>query len=204
MGRNKNLTGIRFGRLIALKELYRNKNLKYVWLCQCDCGKTKEVVDGSLKNGDIKSCGCLHREIITKHKGSHLKEYRVWADMIQRCTNPNISNYRFYGGKGVSVCDRWKSSFQFFLSDMGSIPGVGYSIERNDSKGNYEPANCRWATRKEQDANKTTNRIIEYNGEKFHLLEWARKLDVKYQSLRCYLKRHTFDEAYKHYYKKAQ
>lgn len=202
MSWNKNLTGIRFGRLVAISQLYRNKNLKYVWLCRCDCGNMKEVVDASLKNGDIKSCGCLAIEAVSKHNKSNTKEYRVWADMIQRCTNPKSNNYKFYGAKGISVCDIWVKSFEEFYKDMGPKPGVNFSIDRIDCAGNYNKSNCRWATREEQDANRTSSRIIEYNGNKYHLLKWARVLNITYQSLRGYLKTHTFEEAFIHYTKK--
>ena len=126
MSRFIDLTGERFGRLVVLKRVANNKHEQSMWACKCDCGKEKIILGYHLKSGDTKSCGCLAREQLiqrsTKHghhkNGKSSKIYAVWAEMIQRCTNPNHKAYHNYGGRGIKVCSRWKK-FENFLKDMG-------------------------------------------------------------------------------------
>lgn len=173
------LTGTRFGRLVVLQR--HEPSGRYTkWTCKCDCGNLKTVHASSLKNGDTKSCGCLFREETSKrfsnrkdritHGMSRSPEYRVWASMIDRCKNLRGKRYANYGGRGISVCDRWMI-FENFITDMGERPDVGYSIERKNNDGNYEPSNCRWATRKEQDYNKSSTIMLDYKGSKITTLE---------------------------------
>lgn len=139
-----------------------------MWECLCECG-TKHVVCGtSLRNGAIKSCGCLHREAAAiqgvnsrTHGMTGTRQYRVWTNMQSRCYNKNASSYRNYGARGIVVCDRWRSSFELFWEDMrlGYMPGL--QIERKDVNGNYEPENCTWATPKEQARNTRQNILID-------------------------------------------
>jgi hypothetical protein len=154
------LTGHRFGRLIALRRTYENK--RSMWLCRCDCGESKLVPYASLAYGLTRSCGCLQRELISKRTFRHGEarspgreetvEYKTWAAMLGRCRNPKHQAYKNYGGRGITVCDRWLT-FENFLADMGRRPSKELSIDRINNDGNYEPGNCRWATRKEQIAN---------------------------------------------------
>ena len=155
-----NLIGQRFGRLIVLAE---NGQYRYhvLWLCVCDCGQFVTVRGNALRTGDTQSCGCFQREEArlkvmlrnAKHgqavKGKTAPEYRVWASMIQRCTNPNDKSWRYYGGRGIRVCDRWLGSFEDWRADMGARP-EGLTLDRIDNDGNYEPSNCRWATWQQQ------------------------------------------------------
>lgn len=178
------LTGERFERLLVVRPLGR-KGGSIVWLCRCDCGRDVEVRSGGLRNGGTKSCGCWKRDMaakrVTKHGMSnsgpdHCSEYTIWAGMIQRCHNPNSRNYPDYGGRGVEVCAAWRESFARFLADVGRRPSPLHSLDRHpDSDGNYEPDNCRWATRKEQARNRRSNNVLEYGGKSLTLAEWAER-----------------------------
>lgn len=135
------------------------------FLCRCECGAEK-VVDGpSLRIGATRSCGCLQSELVTERRTKHgdtsreggrkiPPEYTAWTSMKNRCTNPKCQRYKIYGGRGIKVCARWTESYEAFLADVGRRPGAGYSIDRIDTDGDYEPGNVRWATRSEQMLNR--------------------------------------------------
>lgn len=140
------IAGQRFGKVVALREAGVVGG-HATWWIRCDCGVEKVVPGSSLRSGNQKSCGCG----IRTHNLSRTRTYKSWQMMRQRCTNPNFRSYSYCGAKGVRVCDRW-SKFENFYADMGERP-AGCSIDRIDPFGDYEPSNCRWATRAEQDAN---------------------------------------------------
>lgn len=161
-----NLSGQRFGRLIALEWVSTNKQGNSEWLCVCDCGKEVIVNSQKLKSGQTKSCGCLSRELTIKRNLGGFKYnarknriYRIYYGMKTRCYNPNEPSYHRYGGRGISICDEWLNSFETFQKWALSH---GYrndlSIDRINNDGNYEPSNCRWATAKEQANNRSTNK----------------------------------------------
>jgi hypothetical protein len=152
----KDLKGQRFTRLLVICQIriFKRKNVR--WRCLCDCGKYKTVQSGHLRAGDIKSCGCFRKDSRHGHtaNGKISTTYVSWYAMIRRCTKPNHDYYYLYGGRGITVCERWRKSFRAFLEDMGDKP-EGMSIDRwPNPAGNYEPGNCRWATRIEQARNK--------------------------------------------------
>lgn len=184
-----NLTGQRFGRVTVIGSAGSRsygQSMKSRWHCKCDCG-TEKVFDGSsLTTGDIVSCGCFARERIGKltatHRMTETRVYRIWQAMLTRCRNKNTINYANYGGRGITVCERWLS-FENFLADMGH-PEAGQSIDRINNDGNYEPQNCQWANRETQSRNKRNSRIISFNGETKTLGEWAKQLGMDQSSLR--------------------
>lgn len=148
--------------------------------CVCDCGTQTEVWASNLYTGNTKSCGCLKKTADGLSKVS--RDYYVWAGMLKRCYNERDEAFHNYGGRGIKVCEQWKESFAQFLADMGPRPR-GYSIERINNNGNYEPSNCRWATAMEQMGNTRKNVYLTFRGRTQHLSGWARELKLPYQTL---------------------
>lgn len=145
---------------------------KSVVACRCDCGTERQVRSDRLSRGETKSCGkCGVIGTRTLH------EYQVWRHMRERCSNPNQWHYHRYGGRGIKVCDRWKT-FANFYADMGPRPSTDHSLDRIDNDGDYSPENCRWATRHDQNRNRCNNRMFSLNGETLCLTDWATRLGI--------------------------
>ena len=164
------MTGQRFGRLTVIK-MDEITSSRQPWVCRCDCGVVKSIEGREMRRGRILSCGCLKDEKIRdrsiKHGLTKSRTHVIWVAMKQRCTNPKRNRYEIYGGRGITVCDRWMQSFENFLADMGEAP-EGLSLDRfPDMDGNYEPGNCRWATDVEQVYNR---RVISNAG--VHNVSW--------------------------------
>lgn len=185
------LSGKRYGKL-RVTDTYERRGYYTYWLCECDCGNKKYVCSSNLKNGSTKSCGCerfkkKHGELAN---GKHPRLYNIWSNMIARCYSQNASGYERYGGVGIRVCDEWRNSYKSFATWAREH---GYSedltIDRIDSKGNYEPFNCRWATRVEQQNNRKVNRMITYNGKDYTVAQLARHLGINQSTLRVRLYR---------------
>lgn len=150
-----------------------------MWLCKCDCGKTKVVADNALRGNLTKSCGCYRKTGVsgTKHGMSKTRVYHIWQGMVQRCTDPNHISAEYYSEQGVKVCERWRK-FENFFADMGEPPTEHHSIDRIKSEGNYEPRNCRWATSTEQANNTKSNTVVTIDGVSKTASAWAREYGV--------------------------
>lgn len=156
MGKRNDITGHRFGLLVAVQDVGKNKWGKREWLCRCDCGQQTIRDSALLIRGHTRSCGCAHGKLIglaqTTHGMTKTPMHRRWQNMIQRCTNQKVKEFKFYGAKGISVCERWLV-FENFYQDMGEAPldsdGNQMQIDRIDETGNYEPSNCQWLPKRD-------------------------------------------------------
>lgn len=188
-----NLAGQRFGKLVALGPVGRKRH-EIIWECRCDCGNETTVITNSLRSGATQSCGCLHRQRASEasltHGMSHDPIFYTWKSMKQRCANPNSATYGNYGGRGIDVCDEWQNSFVTFYSYVSSLPNYGkkgYTLDRENNDGNYEPGNMRWATRVEQNHNKRErrdSRLLTHNGKTQSMSKWIREAKITEGTLR--------------------
>lgn len=173
-----NLVGQKFGRLTVLERLGpRSKGNDVYWKCICDCGNYKETSTYSLTHHNCTSCGCYRKEVAGKTSSTHglskTPLYRVYKGMKNRCYNPNATGYERYGGRGISVCDKWLNDFRSFYEwNMSNGYCSGLSIDRIDYNGNYCPENCRWVDQKTQANNTCRNVVIKYEGETHTAAEW--------------------------------
>lgn len=177
MSRKIDLKGKKFGRLTVLEDVGRDKSKQVIWLCQCSCSddSTCEVRSSHLRSGHTQSCNCLQKErTIEAHKThGHCTKfnpsptYTAWHGVIQRCTNPNSKAYRYYGAKGITVCDRWLR-FENFLEDMGSKP-EGMTLDRINTYLGYYPENCRWATWEQQRHNRRASKKYYPDGKQLDI-----------------------------------
>lgn len=181
------ITGRRFGRWLVLRLAsdYPRRNEGAYWVCRCDCGSESVIRGSVLRKG--RSNGCLACSKRT-HNMSNSPEYRTWRMMLGRCADPRFHNYSLYGARGISVCEQWQL-FEAFLEDMGLRPSSSHSIDRIDNDGNYEPGNCRWATRVEQARNRSNSRMVEFQGTTQCLSAWAECLNIPRHVLQMRLDR---------------
>lgn len=177
-----NLRGQKFGRITFMRRSSSNKNK---WLAICDCGTRWEVEPSHVKAGRVKGCGCVNKICRTTHGFSKHPLYHTWLGVMDRCYNKGSFPYERYGGRGIYVCDRWKSMANF-ISDLSPRP-EGASLDRIDNDGPYSPENCRWATPLQQANNKRTNRFLTFKGVTKSLSEWARIIGVKRSTLNARL-----------------
>lgn len=182
----KDETGNPYGKLTVLS--YAGSNVKALkgayWNCLCECGGETVVCGRALRSGTIASCGCTKRAA----RGlSESAEYRVWHGMKRRCYDVRRRDYKYYGGRNVTVCDRWRESFVNFLDDMGLKPFAEATLERVDNNAGYEKSNCKWATWEEQKQNTRNVRKLTHNGETMSIGAWASKLGIDRSTLRLRL-----------------
>jgi hypothetical protein len=180
------LVGQVFDRLTVISFSHVNPKTKVHYLnCKCSCGKEVKIAQGHLPNGETRSCGCLMK---TQNSMSTSKEYHIWSGMISRCYKHTTKEFKYYGRRGISVCERWRESFLNFLEDMGKAP-AGKSLDRIDNNGNYNKENCRWATKREQSLNRRSNRFITFKNETMTIKEASEKFNYKYGTILSRLRR---------------
>lgn len=183
------LIGKVFFRFTVLERLPNTAQGRVQWLCRCQCGNSRSVLGTNLRRGQHKSCGCLRHDTrnITNFKHGRCKDstHRAWGRMLERCYQTHHKSFKHYGGRGIAVCERWRTSFLNFVADMGNRPS-GWTLERRDVNGDYSPDNCRWATLQEQALNKRNTPRLTAFGETKPLILWARdaRCSITYASLR--------------------
>lgn len=191
-----NLIGKRFGRLVVIEQIGKNKHGHILWLCRCDCGQEKIIRGGHLRDNKIKSCGCLNAELSSRRNTSHgcslTPIYHIWRSMNDRCNNPNDRGYHKYGERRIKVCWRWSNKnptgFENFYEDVDNPP-EGLTLDRINNNGNYEPGNWRWATPKEQSRNTRRNHLLPINGKEKCLAECSEIIGIKSATIRSRIKR---------------
>ncbi len=183
--------GDRYGKLKIIRPFRVGKIKK--WACRCKCGKITYQKAGDLVSGTVVSCGCKRTEVLlsinTTHGLSKIPEHKVWENMIVRCTNRNTPYWKHYGGRGIKVCERWLSSFPHFLEDVGRRPSSLHELDRYpNNDGNYEPGNCRWATRRQQLNNRRGTVRLTIKGETKTITEWSEISGINLKTIVCRLK----------------
>lgn len=198
MERVNTLLGMVFSRLTVLSEEPKlRKRSPRRWLCKCVCGKQIVAIQANLRNGHTRSCGCLLRDFSStnnlKHGKTGTPEFTTWVSMRGRCYNPNNHAFRDYGGRGITVCDSWRDSFEAFYSDMGPRPFPRASVDRIDNNGPYSPENCRWTDRLTQANNCRKNRFLSHDGLTLTLSQWAKRQGIRPGTLWMRLRRYGWD-----------
>lgn len=199
MGKMIDLTGQRFGRLKVISPAFKDKRNQWHWNCKCDCGNTKIIPGKNLRKGDTKSCGCIHseqiRKLMTKHGFSKTRLEQIRNDMQKRCYNPKRSSYKWYGGRGITICEEWRTNpASFYTWAIESGYEEHLTIERIDVNGNYCPENCKWVTQKEQKNNQRSNHLITYKGKTKTMAEWSELTGLSYSTIRSRQNRGWSDE----------
>lgn len=201
MKRN-DLTGQRFGKLVAVNSIYDRERRLTLWECKCDCGNMCLIRANSLSHGRVMSCGCLRKDSNKQNKTTHgmsrTRIYNTWHSMKARCYNPTSHNYGYYGKRGICVCDEWRTSFEkFYAWAIHNGYRADLTLDRIDSNGNYCPENCRWVTTRVQNNNRRVSLNITYNGRTQNLSDWCKELNLPY--IRIYQRivkyGYTFEDA---------
>lgn len=191
------LTGKRFGLLTVIGRGPNSKK-QLRWHCRCKCGGEKLAFGSALRGGSANNCGCLTASRISAKKTQHghapcdgkSPEYLAWSAMLRRCTNARQSNFKYYGGRGITICDRWRT-FANFLADLGPMPVEGgpWTVDRIDNNGDYKPSNCRWALRSTQANNKRSNRTLTHSNRTQTIALWSREIGLSVGTILGRLKR---------------
>ena len=176
-----NIIGKRFGKLVVIKLVQEGNVHHRKYLCLCDCGKTKVVSEDNLKRGHTKTCGCRNRGT---YGFSGTRLYSIWLGMLSRCENPNMKNYRYYGARGISVCEEWHNFENFRMWAICNGYKEGLTLDRINNYKQYSPSNCKWATMKEQTNHRRNSKLVTINGETHPISEWAKIVGIKEGTIR--------------------
>lgn len=178
----KDITDQKFGKLTVIKISGKSKSGNIKWLCKCDCGNTTEVIGSKLRNGYTKSCGCL--KFSAQAQGySATRLYQIWTNMHRRCYDSRHDNFKWYGAKGIFICDEWHQFMSFRTWALTNGYADNLSIDRINPKGIYEPSNCRWQTQKQQMNNVSSNKILYFEGKKYTQSEFADNFNLSYHTV---------------------
>lgn len=196
MTRPLQLEGMQFAELRVVGPADAQGRRGRYWFCECSCGKTTSVLGAKLVSGHTKSCGHLaHQGVPQTHGKTNTREYKIWAHIVQRCTNPKRVQYHRYGGRGIKICERWRNDFAAFFEDMGPAPFPDAQIDRKDNDGHYEPGNCRWVTPTENKRNRANAVRLTHGDLTLSLGEWSERLGVHIRALKTrYYRGWTPDE----------
>lgn len=181
--------GQRFGRWTLIRRDGVTAWGRPQWLVQCECGTSKSIEVSSIARGDSASCGCLQKQVATARWTTHglmgTRAHACWKSMKARCLNPLETGYKYWGGRGITICEKWLT-FEGFFEDMGEAP-EGMTIGRRDNDGNYEPGNCRWETQVQQQRNRRSNRRLSWRGETLCVSEWSERLGISRRTIQSRL-----------------
>jgi len=179
---------------LKTSNIFERRNGYVFWLCKCTCGNEKFMESSSLLNGGSISCGCARKKRIGDMSRTHGMSgtyiYKLWKQIKNRCYNEKTPCYKNYGGRGISVCERWLNSFEDFYTDIGERPSPAYSLDRADNNGDYTQENCRWATMGTQCNNRRSNIIITHDGKSLNIKQWSEYACVSYRTFRARLQDH--------------
>ena len=183
------LEGQRFGRWTVIEQCGVDHRGEKLYRCQCDCGNVGVVRSSSLRDGRSSSCGCFANELTSKRSKTHgmtnTRLFNIWSGMRSRCYSTTDYHYKWYGARGITMCDEWKNDFQTFYNwAISSGYDDGLSIDRIDNNGNYEPSNCRWTTHAEQMRNQGRNIMLTYNGKTLCAMDWSRETGLSDATIR--------------------
>ncbi|MBR5273592.1 MAG: hypothetical protein IKU25_09440 [Clostridia bacterium] len=198
MSKFKDLTGKKFALLTVISRAESRSNGTPYWNCVCDCGGKAIVSGNNLKFGGVKSCGCLLHKKHDTHHLSGTKLYYIWRGMLVRCYDENSNAYKYYGARGISVCEKWKNDFlSFYNWSISNGYKEGLTIDRTNNGLGYSPENCRWVDCKVQANNRAFCKKIEYNGEIKTLMQWCEELNLNYKRVhsRLYRLGWSFEDA---------
>lgn len=179
----KDMTGQRFGKLVVKELAGKDGRGECKWLCQCDCGNTTVVYGSHLRKGRTVSCGCVMRNAHASHRESRTRLYRIWQHMTSRCSNPKSDSYKYYGKRGITYCNEWKTYESFRDWAMANGYKDNLTIERIDVNGNYEPENCTWIPQTEQAKNTRKAIRITYDGITDTLRGWSKRMGIPKSTL---------------------
>lgn len=200
--KREDITGQRFGRLLVLEPLGK-KGRNFMWRARCDCGGERVAQAGNMRAGLTTSCGCLHKEAMVRTNQTHgysaggkkRSEYKIWGEMIRRCHKPKSWNFKNYGERGISVCDRWRfgegglAAFECFIADMGDRPTDRHSIDRNDNSKGYSKENCAWVTYQENNGNRRDTLMVDLDGRTVSLISVCHERGLKAPAIRSRLRK---------------